>query len=225
MFTNPWFVGICTGIVSGIIVFLISNKISRKDYYKKVKQANEEIVALLIITISEGKIPSLKIIKSVLSSLSRKYGVKPQNMNNAKETLEDMIKEVFATNFIPMDKKIELSEQLAKLIKEEVDYQTRQEIADTGGNLRNSELTLPLSIILLSFPLLSISGVVKIWSDRFDFGTNYFVLVSLITMITLSIVVTLLTLLSKKKQNENLQKDLLSKISNPELPSMKKGDK
>ncbi|MBS4217498.1 hypothetical protein KHA96_04125 [Bacillus sp. FJAT-49711] len=74
------------------------------------------MIGLLILFISEGELPSLKILNSLLSSLSRKYNVKLQDMNSIKEILEDLIREIFDTNFIAIDKKTSISESLEETI-------------------------------------------------------------------------------------------------------------
>lgn len=161
MWDNPWFVGIGGGIVSGLLVFIITssivNKVSRKEYYKKVKEANREIIALLIMSVSEGRIPSLSVIESLLKSLTRSYGVKDGDLNNISETLEDLIKEIFETRFVSNDKKNELSEALINLISEHEKVDSKIEMFNPGYNSTGSYLyALILSVLILSAFVIAI---------------------------------------------------------------------
>lgn len=105
---NTWFVGIAGGIISGIIVYFITvyfaNKFSKKEYVKIVKEINLKISKTLIMSISEGKIPSPEVISSLLSSTAKRNSIELKDLNNVEETYDDLVSELFETIFIPVEK-------------------------------------------------------------------------------------------------------------------------
>lgn len=123
MFQNPWFVGISGSIISSLIVLTISytiNKLSQNEYFKRVEEANGEVISIFRQIISEDDFPNKNIIESVINATSRKFKVKSEDMNNGQMVIENLITEIFASNFISVDKKLINSNNLLK-IKSEYD--------------------------------------------------------------------------------------------------------
>ncbi|AMA67436.1 hypothetical protein AUC31_17645 [Planococcus rifietoensis] len=151
MWDNPWFVGIATGLVVYFLTNYLSKFFSKKEYVKKVREANREIIVLLIMSVSEERIPSLPVIKSLLKSLARSYGVKEGDLNNIRETLEDLIKEIFETKFISNEKKNEISESLIKLIDE---HEKMGEVVESSNRIMSLNYTynyiLTLAVLIMS---------------------------------------------------------------------------
>lgn len=177
MLNNPWVVGIGGGIVSGLLVYLITNivvnKVSRKEYYNKVKEANREIIVLLIMSVSEERIPSLAVIKSLLKSLTRSYNIKEGDLNGIKETLEDLIKEIFETKFISNDKKNELSESLIELIDEHEKIGYEKEVPSQRLNLNLSYVyALTISVAILSLIMAILVIIYPLTAGVESFGNN-----------------------------------------------------
>lgn len=118
MIDNPWVVGILGGIPSGIIVWsitsLFSYFINRKHYYTKLRKINIEITNLLIMSVSEEKIPHYKIIESILESTARMNNLKIKDIKTVEQTYNDLIRAVYETNFIAIDKKLILSNEVEK---------------------------------------------------------------------------------------------------------------
>lgn len=163
MFNNPWFIGIASSLVVYFITNYFANMLSRKEYNKRVREANREIIVLLIMSVSEERIPSLPIIKSLLKSLSRSFGVKEGDLNNIKETLEDLIKEIFETKFISNDKKNEISESLIELINEdekigEVDVTSNQGRYINTYNYIYTFFMVALTIFMAVFVLVDLAS-------------------------------------------------------------------
>ncbi len=117
--TNPWVVGIGGGILSGLIVTLISRVIfSRRDnreYVLKVGTANREVIDAIRPGISEGAIPSSKVVESMIFSTARKYGIEIKDMLNPRQIAEDLVKEVMDSDFVSAKTKTAFCEELAKL--------------------------------------------------------------------------------------------------------------
>ena len=60
---NPWVIGIGGGVISSLIVFFVTQYISRKkgkrEYLQKIKMANNDILYFIRPLIIERKIPTL----------------------------------------------------------------------------------------------------------------------------------------------------------------------
>ncbi|WP_224925840.1 hypothetical protein [Bacillus pumilus] len=217
MWENPWIVGIGGGIISGLFVFymtnFIFNKISKKDYFIKVHQSNKEMIGLLILSISEGELPSLKILNSLLSSLSRKYNVKLQDMYSIKEILEDLIREIFDTNFIAIDKKISISESLEeKIIQiESEEYKKKEEKRIERNTYPNTnKLPLLVSTTVMAMTMtISVIFFLIYTNDKqisnLSMDNNMSFIAALLGG-TLTIVVTLMSIISTKISREKQSK-------------------
>jgi hypothetical protein len=123
---NSWVVGIGGGILSGIIVTLISRYFfSRRDnreYLQRVNSANREVIYAIRPGISEGIVPSLDVIQSLINSTARKYAVDIDDVYTPTEVAEDLIKEVMDSSFISAGAKSEYCNKLNQMtypIKEE----------------------------------------------------------------------------------------------------------
>mgnify|MGYP000164008402 FL=1 len=62
---NTWFVGISTGIISGIVVFFftkwIMDRKERVEYFKRVSNANQNIIETLKTYIAENGLPDIEV--------------------------------------------------------------------------------------------------------------------------------------------------------------------
>ncbi|WP_394190401.1 hypothetical protein [Paenisporosarcina quisquiliarum] len=228
MWENPWIVGIGGGVISGLFVFymtnFIFNKLSKKEYFKKVDLSNKEMIGLLILSISEGELPSLKILNSLLSSLSRKYNVKLHDMYNIKEILEDLIREIFDTNFIAIDKKISISGSLEKMIIQidSEDLKKKEEKIEVRNTYTNtSRLSLLVSTTVMTMTLTISLVFVQLYSNDKQINDllfdNNILFIALLLAATLITVVILMSLLSKNRSKEylleNYRNNLLLKRS------------
>ena len=191
MWSNPWIVGIIGGIISGLFVFFVTNflvnKVSKKEYFNQVNQANQELVSLLIVSVSEGELPSLTILQSLSASVSRKYKVKHQDVNSVKDILEDLIREIFDTNFISVENKIEVSEKLEKRI---IEYERNKQVNVEGEATTPDDIDTRITKkIFFAFTVLTTAAMMTAFTSvlkgaKVDVEMSYFIiLVSLGTFI------------------------------------------
>ena len=118
-FSNPWVVGIGGGVLSGFLVALLTRyTFSQKDdkeYAQKLLSANLEVVYALRSLISEPVFPTKEIVNSLINANARKYNVEPGDMYNLEQLVDELIKEVMDSSFIPNKTKLEYSNQLTQL--------------------------------------------------------------------------------------------------------------
>jgi hypothetical protein len=157
MWENTWFVGIVGGIISGLMVFYITNwissKVNKKEYFKKVVNANNEVVYVLRQAISEGEFPDANIIDSIIKATGRKYFVNVKDMYAGSAIIENLVKEVFDTSFISTDIKIESSKRLLE-IKNTYDM---YEIGTDIDNIIKSRMEKDKTLDLMTSVIMPIS--------------------------------------------------------------------
>jgi len=110
-FTNNWTIGIGGGIISGLIVFLVTSKIfskrENKEYMQKVRIANNEFLYAIRPLIVEQKLPTLEIINSILVSTAKKYNVQISDLYNKDDIADDLTKEIMDNPFLTSENKLQ----------------------------------------------------------------------------------------------------------------------
>jgi hypothetical protein len=131
LLNNSWLVGIGTGILSGIIVTLITRKLFTKRDEREIAQnisnANREILYALRPEISENNIPSERVIESLRNATARKYKVEPHLLYNSRSISEELIKEIMDSSFISSETKNTYCVSLSELVPEVTLEQEKQE--------------------------------------------------------------------------------------------------
>ncbi|WIG83242.1 hypothetical protein KFZ68_15100 [Photobacterium damselae] len=120
LLNNTWVVGIGGGILSGLIVTLITryffSKKDNKEYAQKIASVNREVVYALRPGISEGYIPDEEVMNSLINATARKYRVERSDVYQAKQIAEELIKEIMDSSFISSDTKKSYCSTLAHLV-------------------------------------------------------------------------------------------------------------
>ena len=121
-FTNSWTIGIGGGIISGLIVFLVTSKIfskkENKEYLQKIRIANNELLYAIRPLIVEQKLPTIEIINSILVSTAKKYSVQIGDLYKKDEIADDLTKEVMDNPFLTSESKLQyckLTEDIKQL--------------------------------------------------------------------------------------------------------------
>ncbi|UTY64744.1 hypothetical protein [Bacillus velezensis] len=122
--TNPWIVSLITAIVSTFIVNSLTKFFGRKDYIKRVNRANNQIINTLKDFISEGENPSLPLLESLSAANAKSNKVKQHSLYSIDDILDLLIKDISETNFLSIDQKIEISNNLLDLKR---DIKTKQD--------------------------------------------------------------------------------------------------
>lgn len=132
---NAWVVGIGGGILSGLLVTLITryifSKKDNKEYIQKLATVNKEVVYALRPDISEGHIPDKEVLSSLINATARKYKVTRDDVFRPKQIAEELIKEIMDSSFISSETKRNYCETLAHLIDEKE--------SPTGVDVRSAE--------------------------------------------------------------------------------------
>jgi hypothetical protein len=118
--SNSWVVGIGGGIISGIIVYLITAKFfNRKEntrYLEQINNANIDIIRSLKPYIAEKGLPEKEIIDAIILSTARKYKVKSEELYSIRVVCEELIREIVENVYVSADKKQEYTQQLKEYL-------------------------------------------------------------------------------------------------------------
>ena len=118
---NSWVVGVVGGLISGLLVWLITTKLFKskqtREYTHKVRTVNGELIYSLRSGISQRKLPSLDVLDAFKNATARKYSVEVRDIYTNKELAEELIKEIMDSSFIPVDSKDNFFELLNPLLK------------------------------------------------------------------------------------------------------------
>lgn len=120
-FSNPWVVGIGGGVLSGLLVTLITrylfSKRERREYLQKVATANNEIIYAIRPAIAEKVIPSNEMLEALFSATARKYSVDESDLYSKASLANELIKEVMDNTFLSSQQKVEFCSLLSSLKK------------------------------------------------------------------------------------------------------------
>ncbi len=115
-FKSSWFVGIVTGLISGLLVYAITNWIMKKrgkeEYYRRVSDANRDVITSLKPYISEKGLPDAEIFKAIISSTARTCSVETKDMYSISVFCEELIREIIGDVYVSSDKKKEYADEL-----------------------------------------------------------------------------------------------------------------
>lgn len=117
--TNPWVVGIGGGVLSGLLVTLITrylfSKRERREYLQKISTANNEIIYAIRPAIAEKIMPSSVMLDALFSATARKYSVEAKDLYSKASLANELIKEVMDNTFLSSQQKVDFCELLLTL--------------------------------------------------------------------------------------------------------------
>ena len=218
---NPWTIGIFGGIISGFIVFVITNRIfakkEDKEYRQKIRLANNELLYSVRPLIVEKKIPSIEIFNSLLIATSKKYSIKIEDLYNQGDLADQLTKEIIDNSFLTSDSKLEYCALTENLKKINIESKTTEE-TKVGVIYIEKDKSISknqLSVLLASMSALtalvatlysnnrsSMKMVSTIFQGRLD--SFAFIIVSAI-MVPLSAAVLALMIIERRKRREKIE--------------------
>lgn len=145
---NAWVVGIGGGIISGMIVFFITNWIyKRKDnskYLEQISRANSDIIHVLKPYVAEKGLPDKEIVDAIIVSIARKYNVKTEELYSIRIVCEELIREIIENVYVSSIKKQEYSMELNNYLRELSREESHKAflISDIEKEIKNSTVRL-----------------------------------------------------------------------------------
>ncbi|MCL3782524.1 hypothetical protein EMN47_19240 [Prolixibacteraceae bacterium JC049] len=212
---NAWTIGIGGGIISGILVFVITNKIfakkENKEYAQKIQMANKELLYSIRPLIVGQHIPSQDLIDSIIFSTARKYNVKIDDIYENEELAEDLSKEILDNPFLNSESKLkycELTINLKELGGEE-EAESKREVIYIEKAKSISKESISVTLALMTTMTAIVATVFASKSDIVLFeNKNSTELITMFFAITsIPIFALLLTrLLKATKAEQRIQK-------------------
>lgn len=197
---NTWFVGIFTGIISGILVFIITNWFTKKngkaEYLKQVNAANIDVINSLKPYIADQGLPQQEVFQSIIMSISRQYGVDSKDMFSISIFCEELIYEIISDVYVSCDKKKEYTKDLAEYknaISLTVDSNIKTN-AQLLSNYNNAFDTLSSTLIATISAIIT-AFLVYATNNHESFYENLLSLVSSFSDTTYSILVVMIILI------------------------------
>lgn len=136
IFQNTWFIGISTGIISGVLVFFLTkwimDKRGKTEYYNQVQNANYNVINSLKPYIADQGLPSTDIFEALISSTARTFGIDEQDMYSVNIYCEELIREIINDVYVSNEKKQEYTNLLAEYRKQIIESkESINELKDT----------------------------------------------------------------------------------------------
>ncbi|MGB6192663.1 MAG: hypothetical protein WBF42_09360, partial [Terracidiphilus sp.] len=113
--SNPWVVGLGTGVLSGLFVTWVLSRRKDREYLQRVAIANREVVYAIRIGIPEGVIPPAEVVAALVHSTARRYDVAAGDLYTHVQIAEELIKEVMDSTFLSAARKAEYCTAIAPL--------------------------------------------------------------------------------------------------------------
>ena len=216
---NPWITGIGAGIISGLIVYVVTaiifSRRQNREYSQKVTTANNEILYIIRPLIAQKKIPSGEVIVSIISSIARKYEINKTDILDIMLIIDELVREVAENTFLTPEQKIEFCEKVNELretrsiretkVVERFVYQ-KDRISSRYISLVMAGFSSLVIVFIAIFPMFIFNN--RHWFD----GSSLLSLSSIITI--MAIVMSVYTLFSST---------FIKRLSNKGLMNNQKG--
>lgn len=222
---NPWFIGIGGGILSGFVVTVITRYLfSRRDnreYAQKVVTANQEIIYAVRPGISEGVIPDVNVLNSLIRATSGKYRVDAKDLYLPRDIADVLTKEVMDTSFLSASTKAEFCEKLTNL--QEPSDQIQMVSTETPSRGKTvSELSeyrkrmVQMMSVMLGFVAATMTAAISFLSEFKNIKTDVFskdftilmpTILTLVVAVMATYSVLLIRTLERKKKKTSESKE------------------
>lgn len=231
---NQWLIGIGTSIISGFLVFFFTRKFftekQKKEYEQKIKTANNEILYSVRPLIVEKTKPTLRVLKSVLISTARKYGVELTDIYNRETLCDDLTNEIMSNSFLSSEQKLELTAMISEFKEEGVQKSEPNVVTiykDTKSNTSTTmafTLSIMTAMFALTFTIFSaFSDSKELFSASEKFPIYILILLAaLLIPLTALMMTTLLKYVRDKEKQRGIERvKIIEKKENEETNKSK----
>lgn len=215
---NPWIISIASGLLTSVIVYIITKPIITKRKKRELKQkatsANHEVLYSLRAGIPDGNIPEYNIIQRIIGATARKYDIALCDMLSVNELFSDIIKEVFDSAFISSDKKIELCNRFNEIAERSNDrcrHVPPELSKDTSLEVKEISFfvtTVVSSLSALFAYIISKNEIAKIANESSinDYFVRFFTPIAIL-MVVVTVLLAIKTYLTR--QNKRFEKEIM----------------
>lgn len=203
---NAWVVGIGGGILSSLLVAIITRKIfskrDNKEYFQKIRSANIEVLYAIRPGISEGLIPNKEIVEHLIEATARKYSVEINSMLDISEIASELIKEVMDSSFISAQIKQDFCEKLSTLKPEVKTHETTKSIKESYSRDKHRSQMVGIMATMAGVTTAVAAFFTSIKSDSIESPER---LIILLVPAAAAIAVAILSVLTKELSKAKLE--------------------
>ena len=220
---NQWIADISIGIISGLIVYFIVNKLlakgKDKEYLQKITTANNELLYMMRPLIVKKQIPSKIIINSIIESITRKHKINKDDLFNTFLLTNDLMREVMENAFLNSEQKIDFCNKINELKIEKKSSQSLNQDFEGIAYQKDRASSQNISILLAINTFMMIIFInffmaIKDFSIFNNPSNNSLISISKISTIALIAslipILTIVTMLIFKKNGGNYKKEKIT---------------
>ena len=202
---NGWVIGIVGGIISGIIVYFITNKVldskKKNDYKRNIILANNEVLTILRPYIANSGLPTKQELNVIIKSVARTYNIIPDEMKTVDMFYGDLVVEFVENLYIPNNIKQDSIYKILEALNNESDLANVQE---KGFSISETKTNKKSGMSIMSLLLGILSGVVSLLAGLFtsiNMDKNYNIVMWIITILILviAIIINLIIIIKSYK--------------------------
>ncbi|SMG58269.1 hypothetical protein [Paenibacillus aquistagni] len=166
LLNNVWFVGIIGGIISGVIVYFITDffvsKKNKKIYKEKINLANAEVLNSLKPMVTDETSFDIKLYQTVSRAIATKHKINQIDLYDFKIVIDLITTEIMQSQFLSYEQKKNYANTLINVYREQekIDIQNDKEIQtvvsiSNTNTVSSKYLSLTLAIMTTLFAIIS----------------------------------------------------------------------
>ena len=208
IFSNEWFTGIVCGIISGIVVYWITTRAysrkQSKEYWQRVKAANNEILYTMRPLVVSRSLPSESVWLSLIQATSRKYQVGIDDLFTVNAIRNDLVKEVLDNAFLDSRQKKEYTNLLESF---DIPFHKEDVSEDIAKEIEKAKKQYQARADMYSWVMSLIAGVVAGIASKYQYFFKEHV-AFVVILASLSVILCLLFyIMSVRHSNEEEMKE------------------
>jgi uncharacterized membrane protein len=209
---NSWVSSIITGLLVYYVTEIFKAFREKKSYMEKVFQANREMFHTIKFSIPEATLPNPEILRAIHKSTAKRYGVDLVDMESVPVVLEDLVKEIMDSNFLPHDTKLDYSGQLLELRQQVLKLPEEAKSIPVSSESRSKQISASAIIAVIGSLIAFTVNTI----DKLSFSEVLNKLQSLPSFITVgtSLVATMMLVIMTKVEIQNLKRRYEKKVNN-----------
>lgn len=212
--------------ISGVIVFVLtwplnnwlSKKSDKNGYFVKVKQANANIMGVLIEYIISFRIINKDVVNEIINAVSIERGIDKKELFGIEEVRSILIKEIVKMRLVESkDKSILIENIMNNLVNTDVKAITDMNNIDQDIKTRNNKaikIEAPLlgTMMTIIVSLIITTYISMIDNDKLNYifynQNECFLIISICILVILVEIILLILIREKRKRKKSLLKDI-----------------
>ena len=209
--------GIGGGIISGLIVYIITyflfSKKQNKEHRQKVKTANNELLYTMRPLVVKKQIPTKVIMDSIIESTARKHEVNKNELFDISLISDELIREVMENTFLESEQKIEFCHKIYELKKEYKKVEQSDKLFNSLGYQTNPFSFEFVSLLLGTIVFLMVSVFSIFESETFEkIDLPEFKLFTPIAAVLVSMTALIMTYFLKRLKKQSYRNKIIRDI-------------